>query len=305
MTVLETERKNLKTLSDEELVKAAQSGDNEALEAILSRYKNLVYAKSKPYFLAGADDDDIIQEGLIGLYKAVMDFDGDRFPFFKVFAGVCVTRHIITAVKAASRKKHLPLNSYVSLDKNTYDDDSDTTLLDIIAFSELQDPEAILIDRENMDGMEYKINKVLSKLETEVLVYYLEGLSYQEIAEKLGKDTKAVDNAVQRIKKKLESTLREGNEVKTMYEDKTLVCKDCGKEFTFSAGEQEFYAEKGFENEPQRCKECRQARKNSMRQNKEMYEIVCASCGKVDKVPFEPRNDKPVYCSECFAKQNN
>ena len=144
MTVLETERKNLKTLSDEELVKAAQSGDNEALEAILSRYKNLVYAKSKPYFLAGADDDDIIQEGLIGLYKAVMDFDGDRFPFFKVFAGVCVTRHIITAVKAASRKKHLPLNSYVSLDKNTYDDDSDTTLLDIIAFSELQDPEAIL-----------------------------------------------------------------------------------------------------------------------------------------------------------------
>lgn len=212
MTVLETERKNLKTLSDEELVKAAQNGDDEALEAILSRYKNLVYAKSKPYFLAGADDDDIIQEGLIGLYKAVMDFDGDRFPFFKVFAGVCVTRHIITAVKAASRKKHLPLNSYVSLDKNTYDDDSDTTLLDIIAFSELQDPEAILIDRENMDGMEYKINKVLSKLETEVLVYYLEGLSYQEIAEKLGKDTKAVDNAIQRIKKKLESTLREGNE---------------------------------------------------------------------------------------------
>ena len=123
-----------------------------------------------------------------------------------------MTRHIITAVKAASRKKHLPLTSYVSLDKNTYDDDSDTTLLDIIAFSELQDPEAILIDRENMDGMEYKINKVLSKLETEVLVYYLEGLSYQEIAEKLGKDTKAVDNAVQRIKKKLESTLREGNE---------------------------------------------------------------------------------------------
>ena len=98
------------------------------------------------------------------------------------------------------------------LDKNTYDDDSDTTLLDIIAFSELQDPEAILIDRENMDGMEYKINKVLSKLETEVLVYYLEGLSYQEIAEKLGKDTKAVDNAVQRIKKKLESALREGND---------------------------------------------------------------------------------------------
>lgn len=89
-----------------------------------------------------------------------------------------------------------------------------------------------------------------------------------------------------------------------MYEDKTLVCKDCGKEFIFSAGEQEFYAEKGFQNEPLRCKDCRQARKNSIRNNKEMYEIVCANCGKVDKVPFEPRHDKPVYCSECFASMN-
>ncbi len=153
--MLEMEQKILESLSDEELVAKAQSGDDEALEAILSRYKNLVYAKSKPYFLAGADDDDIVQEGFIGLYKAVRDFDGEHFPFFKVFAGVCVTRHILTAVKAASRKKHLPLNSYVSLDKNTYDDDSDTTLLDVMAFDELQDPEAILIDRENVDGMEY------------------------------------------------------------------------------------------------------------------------------------------------------
>ncbi len=198
------DEKNLENLADEQLVKIAQSGDNEALEAILSRYKNLVYAKSKPYFLAGADDDDIIQEGFIGLYKAVKDFDGDRFPFFKVFAGVCVTRHIITAVKAASRKKHQPLNSYVSLDKNTYDDDSDTTLLDVMAFNELQDPEAILIDRERIDGMEYKINKVLSKLEMEVLICYLSDMTYQEIADKLGKDTKSVDNAMQRIKKKLE-----------------------------------------------------------------------------------------------------
>lgn len=209
--MLEMDEKNLENLTDEQLVKIAQSGDNEALEAILSRYKNLIYSKSKPYFLAGADDDDIIQEGFIGLYKAVKDFDGDRFPFFKVFAGVCVTRRIITAVKAASRKKHQPLNSYVSLDKNTYDDDSDTTLLDVMAFDELQDPEAILIDRERVDGMEYKINKVLSKLETEVLVYYLEGMSYSEIAGKLGKDTKAVDNAIQRIKKKLENTLRDSD----------------------------------------------------------------------------------------------
>ncbi len=207
--VLDMNRNELERLSDEQLVKRAQSGDNESLETILSRYKNLVYSKAKPYFLAGADDEDVIQEGFIGLYKAVKDFDGDRFPFFKVFAGVCVTRHIITAVKAASRKKHAPLNSYVSLDKNTYDENSDITLLDVIAFDELQNPEAIFIDRENVDGMEYKINKALSKLETEVLVLYLEGMSYNEIAQKLGKDTKAVDNAVQRIKKKLENALRE------------------------------------------------------------------------------------------------
>lgn len=207
--VLDMNRNELERLSDEQLVKCAQSGDNESLETILSRYKNLVYSKAKPYFLAGADDEDVIQEGFIGLYKAVKDFDGDRFPFFKVFAGVCVTRHIITAVKAASRKKHAPLNSYVSLDKNTYDENSDITLLDVIAFDELQNPEAIFIDRENVDGMEYKINKALSKLETEVLVLYLEGMSYNEIAQKLGKDTKAVDNAVQRIKKKLENALKE------------------------------------------------------------------------------------------------
>ena len=198
-------------LSDEELVKQAQSGDNDALETIMSRYKNLVYAKSKPYFLAGADDEDIIQEGFIGLYKAITDFDGDRFPFFKVFAGVCVTRHILTAVKAASRKKHLPLNSYVSLDSNSYDDDGEKTLMEVIAAGEIQDPEAILIDRESVDGMEYTINKVLSKLEAQVLVLHLEGLTYSEIAEKLGKDTKAVDNAVQRIKKKLETALVSGD----------------------------------------------------------------------------------------------
>ena len=176
-----------------------------------------------------------------------------------------------------------------------------------------------MIDRENMDGMEYKINKVLSKLETEVLVYYLEDFPIRKLRKSWGKIRKRLTMPSNVLRKNLKALcvratrelLKAENkqitksEVKTMYEDKTLVCKDCGKEFTFSAGEQEFYAEKGFENEPQRCKECRQARKNSMRQNKEMYEIVCASCGKVDKVPFEPRNDKPVYCSECFAKQNN
>lgn len=203
--------KNPENLSDEELVALAQAGDNIALEAILSRYKNLVYAKAKPYFLAGADEDDIIQEGFIGLYKAVKDFDGDKLPFFKVFAGVCVSRRIITAVKAATRQKHIPLNSYVSLDNNSYESGSEAKFPELVANKELQDPETILIDRENIDGIEYKINKALSKLELEVLVYYLRDMSYQEIAKVLGKDIKSVDNAVQRIRKKLENILDKGS----------------------------------------------------------------------------------------------
>ncbi|MDD6484603.1 MAG: RNA polymerase sporulation sigma factor SigH [Clostridiales bacterium] len=200
---MRSQRNNFNALCDEELVKRAQQGNKEALECIILRYRKLVYSKSKSFFLAGADSDDIIQEGLIGLYNAVMKFNVDKFPFFKVFAAICVKRRMITAVKEASRKKHSPLNSYVSLDNNTFDDESDTTLLDLIPTGEVQDPEAILIDRENIDGMEYKINKTLSEFELEVLYYYLENHSYKEIADKLGRDVKAVDNAMQRIKKKL------------------------------------------------------------------------------------------------------
>lgn len=198
---------NRNDLSDEELVKAAQSGDKSALEAIMERYKNLVYAKSKPYFIVGADEDDIVQEGFIGLYNAVKDFDGDRLPFFGVFAGVCISRRILTAVKAATRQKHIPLNSYISLDNGGAD--GDVPLAETVTANGVGDPEAILIDRENVDGIEYKINKVLSKLELAVLVYYLRDMSYQEIAELLGRDVKAVDNAIQRIRKKLEGILLE------------------------------------------------------------------------------------------------
>lgn len=200
--------KKFSAFTDEELVKKAQQGDKAALEAIILRYKNLVYSKSKAFFLMGADEDDIIQEGLIGLYNAAKKFDGDKFPFFKVFAGICIKRRIITAVKEASRKKHSPLNSYVSLDNNSFDDESDTTLLDVLAFDELQNPEAILINRENINGMEYEINKALSEMELEVLFEYLEGRSYQEIADILGKDYKSVDNAIQRIKKKLQYLIK-------------------------------------------------------------------------------------------------
>lgn len=200
-------KENRGDLPDEELVKLAQSGDNEALETIMERYKNLVYAKSKPYFIAGADEDDIVQEGFIGLYNAVKDFDGEKLPFFGVFAGVCVSRRILTAVKAATRQKHIPLNSYISLDNSAAD--GEAPLAETVIAISAGDPEAILIDRENVDGIEYKINKVLSKFELEVLIYHLRDMSYKEIAKLMGRDVKAVDNAIQRIRKKLEGILLE------------------------------------------------------------------------------------------------
>ncbi|MGM9936556.1 MAG: RNA polymerase sporulation sigma factor SigH [Candidatus Ornithomonoglobus sp.] len=195
-------------ISDDELVAMAQAGDEGALEAILMRYKPLVHKKSQPYYLAGGDDDDIVQEGLIGLYKAVIDFDKDKFPLFKVFAGVCIERRIISAVKKASRQKHTPLNSYISLSNSAYDEEQGIALGDVIDSGRGEDPEKILIERENISGLEGIINNVLSPLEMQVLLCHLNGKTYKETAEELGKDVKAVDNAMQRIKKKLEDVVR-------------------------------------------------------------------------------------------------
>ncbi len=191
---------------DNELVRLAQSGDKAALETILMRYKPLVHKKSQPYYLAGGDDDDIVQEGLIGLYKAVMDFDSDKFPLFNVFAGVCIERRIISAVKKASRMKHSPLNSYVSLSGTADDDES---ALGNMIGSGSGDPERIVIERENAEGLEGKITELLSPFELKVLLCHLNGKSYRETAETVGRDVKAVDNAMQRIKKKLETVLHE------------------------------------------------------------------------------------------------
>ena len=191
---------------DNELVRLAQSGDKAALETILMRYKPLVHKKSQPYYLAGGDDDDIVQEGLIGLYKAVMDFDSDKFPLFNVFAGVCIERRIISAVKKASRMKHSSLNSYVSLSGTADDDES---ALGNMIGSGSGDPERIVIERENAEGLEGKITELLSPFELKVLLCHLNGKSYRETAETVGRDVKAVDNAMQRIKKKLETVLHE------------------------------------------------------------------------------------------------
>ncbi|MCD8390552.1 MAG: RNA polymerase sporulation sigma factor SigH [Firmicutes bacterium] len=189
-------------LTDEELVTLYQSGERAALDKIIARYKNVVNATASRYFIPGAEKDDIIQEGLIGLYKAANDFSPSKGLYFKPYAAACVKNNIITAIKTAARKKNSPLNSYISLTKSTYDD-GDESLLNIMALGEIQNPESIVIDRENVDGIEYTINRALSKFELEVLLEYLSGRSYREIASALNRDVKAVDNAIQRIKKKL------------------------------------------------------------------------------------------------------
>lgn len=194
-------------LGDEDIVGIAQRGENEAQEYLINKYKNFVRAKARSYFLIGADKEDIIQEGMIGLYKAIRDFKGDKLSSFRAFAELCITRQIITAIKTATRQKHIPLNSYVSLNKPIYDEDSDRTLLDVISGSQITDPEELIISREEFDDIEEKMCEILSSLEWEVLMSYLEGKSYQEIARDLKRHVKSIDNALQRVKRKLEKYL--------------------------------------------------------------------------------------------------
>ncbi|SJZ91971.1 RNA polymerase sporulation sigma factor SigH [Garciella nitratireducens] len=194
-------------LLDEELVQLANEGDLNALETIINKYKNFVKAKARSYFLIGADREDIFQEGMIGLYKAIRDFRGDKLASFRAFAELCITRQIITAIKTATRQKHIPLNSYVSLNKPIYDDESDRTLMDVLSPSKVLDPEELIINREKLNSMEGKIGELLSNLEWKVLSSYLEGKSYQEIAEELNRQVKSIDNALQRVKRKLEGYL--------------------------------------------------------------------------------------------------
>jgi len=192
---------------DEDMVELAKYGDSIAQEYLINKYKNFVRAKARSYFLIGADREDIIQEGMIGLFKAIRDFKGDKLSSFRAFAELCITRQIITAIKTATRKKHIPLNSYVSLNKPIYDEDSDRTLLDVISGTRITDPEELIINREEFDDIEEKMGEILSSLEWEVLMAYLEGKSYQEIAAGLDRHVKSIDNALQRVKRKLERYL--------------------------------------------------------------------------------------------------
>ncbi len=193
--------------SDEDIVMEAKNGDVIALEFLINKYKNFVKAKARSYFLIGADREDIIQEGMIGLYKAIRDFRDDKLSSFRAFAELCITRQIITAIKTATRQKHIPLNSYVSLNKPIYDEDSDRTLLDILSGTKITDPEELMINREEYNDIEYKMGEILSELEWKVLTLYLEGKSYQEIAVDLERHVKSIDNALQRVKRKLERYL--------------------------------------------------------------------------------------------------
>ncbi|NLY39605.1 MAG: RNA polymerase sporulation sigma factor SigH [Firmicutes bacterium] len=197
----------LEIKSDEDIVSEAKDGNTIALEFLINKYKNFVKAKARSYFLIGADREDIIQEGMIGLYKAIRDFKGDKLSSFRAFAELCITRQIITAIKTATRQKHIPLNSYVSLNKPIYDEDSDRTLLDILSGSKITDPEELMINREEYHDIEFKMGEILSDLEWKVLTLYLEGKSYQEIAVDLKRHVKSIDNALQRVKRKLERYL--------------------------------------------------------------------------------------------------
>ncbi|HIQ62952.1 MAG TPA: RNA polymerase sporulation sigma factor SigH [Candidatus Avichristensenella intestinipullorum] len=198
-------------MTDEEVCALAQQSDGYALEYLLNRYKNFVRSRARSYFLIGADHEDIVQEGMIGLYKGIRDFRPDKLASFRAFAELCITRQIITAIKTATRQKHIPLNSYVSLNKPIFDEESDRTLLDVISEGRITNPEELLIGQEELSSIESRIGEMLSDLEWEVLTAYLEGRSYQEIAADLGRHVKSIDNALQRVKRKMEKLLAQKN----------------------------------------------------------------------------------------------
>ncbi|MFN3478638.1 MAG: RNA polymerase sporulation sigma factor SigH [bacterium] len=200
---------NMKDLKDNELVMLAKKGNKKAISMLINKYKNFVRARSKFYFIIGADKEDIIQEGLIGLYKAIRDYNPDKKTSFRAFAELCIMRQIITAIKTATRQKHTPLNSYVSLNKPLFEENGERVLSDVIVSTRNVNPEEVYITLELTKDIKEKMKKYLSSLEARVLAEYLRGLSYQEVAKTIGKHIKSVDNALQRIKRKIQQTIKE------------------------------------------------------------------------------------------------
>ncbi len=196
--------------SDEELLIRLRDGEKGIIDHIMNKYKNLVRSKAKSMYILGADSEDLIQEGMIGLFKAIRDYDSGRDASFFTFADLCVSRQMYTAVQASRRQKHIPLNNYISLYGNvsTNRDGEEEALVNILTGNSDLNPEALMIDKENVDRLEMLIERELSSFEKQVLDLYLTGMSYQQIAKVLGRDEKSTDNALQRIKTKLRRAMK-------------------------------------------------------------------------------------------------
>ena len=189
-------------IPDEQLIKQIRLGDNNAQNYLLEKYKSLVNMKANRFFLVGAEDDDMVQEGMIGLFKAIQSFDLEKNNSFKTFANLCIERQLITAIKTSNRQKHMPLNSSFSLNLSAYDENDDTTVMEILDTNTAEDPLDTITKREYIEFVENKIDKNLSGFEKQVLSKYIQGESYVDIANKLNSPVKSIDNAIQRIRKK-------------------------------------------------------------------------------------------------------
>lgn len=205
--------KEFSDFTDEELIIRYRDGDKQIMDYLMDKYKHVVRSKASRMFILGADKDDLIQEGMIGLFKAVRDYDSGRDASFLTFAELCVTRQMYTAIQAANRKKHLPLNSYISLYKNSEDEILEGQLIGAIRDFSEQNPEEILIDRENVEALQTIIDQELSTFERQVLELSMTGMGYIDIARLLGKDPKSTDNALNRVKTKIRKAIERNRHV--------------------------------------------------------------------------------------------
>ena len=202
---------NYKDMSDEDLINIIKSGDKLALEFLIDKYKELVSMKTSKFFMIGGEKEDIMQEGLIGLFKAVKSYNPEKQNSFKTFANLCIERQLITAIKSSNRQKHQPLNSYLSLNMSAYEDDEESNLLDVFDAHKMEDPLEMITKQEYYKTVEDAIDKSLSDFEKQVLNRYMQGESYVQIAEKLDTPVKSIDNAIQRIRKKAIKNMRRTN----------------------------------------------------------------------------------------------
>ena len=198
---------NFKDMSDESLIDIIKQGDKNALEYLINRYKELVNMKVSKYFMVGSEKEDIVQEGLIGLYKAIKSYSPDKQNSFKTFANMCIERQLITAIKSSNRQKHMPLNSYLSLNASAYENDEETSIIDTYDAHQIEDPLETITKQEYYKSVETAIDKSLSEFEKQVLNRYMKGESYIQIAEKLDTPVKSIDNAIQRIRKKASNSI--------------------------------------------------------------------------------------------------